>query len=84
MSIRVFGAIRAPGSQVREQPADQPRRPGTLGTSVLVGAFRSGPLDEAVRCATFGEFSRIFGGLTRESQAPLAAQHWFDQSRGAG
>jgi len=84
MSIRVFGAIRAPGSQVREQPADQPRRPGTLGTSVLVGAFRSGPLDEAVRCATFGEFNRIFGGITRESQAPLAAQHWFDQSRGAG
>jgi hypothetical protein len=84
MSIRVFGAIRAPGSQVREMPADQPRRPGTLGTSVLVGAFRSGPLDEVVRCASLAEFSRIFGGITRESQAPLAAQHWFSMSQGAG
>jgi len=84
MSIRVFGAIRAPGAQLREQPADKPAILGGLGTTVLVGAFRSGPLDEVVKVGSAGEFTRIFGGITRDSQAPLAAQHWFAKAAGAG
>lgn len=81
---RVFGAIKGAGVQVREIGAPAPIEPGALGTTAIVGVFRSGPLGRAILLSGVSEYRRIFGGLTRDSHAPLNAEHFCRMSQGAG
>lgn len=85
MNVRTFGAIRGAGTQVREVQPDQPIQQGPFGTSLLVGIFRSGPVGEVVELeGGRSQFTRIFGGLTPDSDAPLAATQFYDLARGGG
>lgn len=84
MITRVFGAVAGPGVQVREIQPGRPILDGPLGSTVLVGMFRSGPVDEVVECEGFDHYRRVFGGISQSSEAPLAAEDFFGAARGAG
>lgn len=84
MITRVFGAVAGPGVQVREVQPGRPILDGPLGSTVLVGMFKSGPIDEVVECEGLDHYRRVFGGLTQSSEAPLAAEDFYEAARGAG
>ncbi|MEM9219964.1 MAG: phage tail sheath C-terminal domain-containing protein [Cyanobacteria bacterium P01_F01_bin.150] len=50
-----------------------------VSTSVLaiVGYFSRGPMDQAVRVLSMGDFEREFGGLNRKSEASYAIYQFF-------
>lgn len=81
---RVFGAIKGAGTQVRERVGAQAETPSAFGQVAVTGAFRSGPVGVAKTVASLAEYRRIFGGLTQDSQAPLAVEDYFRFGRGAG
>lgn len=84
-AMRVFGSKKGAGVQVREAQATKPIQSGPLGTTVIVGAFRSGPTDQVVEMVSGEDFyRRVCGGLTQDSEAPLAAEHFYEQGQGAG
>lgn len=85
MTTRIFGAIRGAGVQVREVQPAKPIQEGPIGSTVLVGMFRSGPVGEVVDVASgLPMFRRVFGGITMDSEAPLAAEHFYNLSGGHG
>jgi len=84
-TTRIFGALKGPGTQVRETSAPKPIQEGPLGTTVLVGAFRSGPVGEVVEHdGGLEHYRRVRGGLSQDSEAPLCAEHFYEVGRGAG
>lgn len=85
MTTRIFGALKGAGTQVRETTAPKPIQEGPLGSTVMVGIFRSGPVGELVTHAGGLPFyRRVCGGLSQDSEAPLAAEHFYELGRGAG
>jgi len=56
-----------------------PPIPPGLATSVaaFVGTSRRGPIDQAVRLRSFGDFQRRFGGLSPDSEMTYAVRHFF-------
>lgn len=83
MAERTFGAVKGAGVQVREVGAAQPISQGPFGTTAIVGPFRSGPADKAIRCEGQPDYERIFGRPLRSSFAALAAAHFWTLSQGA-
>lgn len=85
MGVRSFGAQVGAGPRVVERQPAKPINPGVLGFTLFVGAFRSGPVGE-VKILDFGEAQAgsIYGGLTRDSQAPLALADFYRTGEGAG
>lgn len=83
-TTRTFGAIHGAGSQVREGQAPAPIQEGPLGYTVMMGAFRSGPVGTYVQTGGKDDQERIYGGLTQDSDAPLAAKHFWATGIGAG
>ena len=67
-----------PGVYIEEVPSGVRTITG-VATSVaaFVGYFSRGPLDEAVRLFSFGDFERAFGGLRADSEASYALQQFF-------
>jgi phage tail sheath protein FI len=68
----------SPGVYVEEIPSGVRTITG-VATSItaFVGSFPRGPLDEAVRIFSFGDFEREFGGLATSSEASYAIQQYF-------
>jgi hypothetical protein len=85
MTVRTFGAVKGAGPAVRENQGLQPLEDGPLGSSLIVGVFRSGPPNTLVPL-TDGEpmARRIFGGLTSASMAPLVMGDFYGLGRGSG
>lgn len=85
MSVRIFGAVSGAGTQVREVQPAPPIQEGPLGSTGMVGIFRSGPVGTVI-ALTGGlpHYRRIFGGLTQDSEAPLCAEHFYDVGKGTG
>ena len=71
-------ALPYPGVQIQEIPAGV--RP-IVGVSTSVTAFLGralrGPVDIAVRCFSFEDFARKFGGLWADSPMTYAVYHYF-------
>ncbi len=67
-----------PGVYVEEIPSGV-RTISGVATSVtaFVGFFPRGPRNEAVRLFNFGDFERVFGGLSADSEASYAIQQFF-------
>ncbi len=67
-----------PGVYVQEIPSGV-RTISGVATSIaaFVGYFRKGPMNEAVRVLSFGDFERTFGGLDVESETSYAIQQFF-------
>ncbi len=83
-TTRTFGAIHGAGSQVREGQAPAPIQEGPLGYTVMMGAYRSGPVGVYVETGGKDDQLRIYGGLTQDSDAPLAVKHFWAVGVGAG
>lgn len=85
MGLRQFGVVNGAGTRVKETTPSKPISLGVLGFTAIVGAFRTGPIGEVKRLP-FGEpqYRSIYGGLTRDSQAPLAAEHFYRAGEGNG
>lgn len=85
MTTRIFGARKGAGTQVRETSAAKPILEGPLGSTIMVGIFKSGPIGEVVPVTGgLGHYLRVFGGLTQDSEAPLCAEHFYEAGGGAG
>lgn len=82
---RIFGAQKGAGTQAREARAAKPIQEGPIGSVIVVGAYRSGPIGKVMR-HTGGRpmYARICGGLTQDSEAPLACEHFHEAGAGAG
>ena len=67
-----------PGVYIEEVPSGVRTLTG-VATSIgaFIGFFSRGPLDEAVRVLSFGDFERSFGGLRADSEASYAIDQFF-------
>ncbi len=67
-----------PGVYVEELPSGVRTLTG-VATSIaaFLGYFSRGPMDEAVRVFSFGDFEREFGGLRADSEAGYAIRQFF-------
>lgn len=67
-----------PGVYIREIPSgSRPISGVATSNTAVVGVFQRGPVNEARRVTSFGEFERIFGGLMAESEASYAVRSYF-------
>ncbi|MEM6453792.1 MAG: phage tail sheath subtilisin-like domain-containing protein [Acidobacteriota bacterium] len=67
-----------PGVYIQEVPSGVRTLTG-VATSIgaFVGYFSRGPMNEAVRVLSYGDFERIFGGLRADSEAAYAIDQFF-------
>lgn len=85
MTVHTFGVLNGAGIRVVSKQPGRPINPGILGFTILAGIFRQGPVGVLHRnTAGEAEYSRIYGGLTRDSQAPICASHFYRSGEGAG
>lgn len=84
MTMRVFGAIKGAGTQVRERAGAQAEAPSPFGQVAVTAVFKSGPVGTVKSPASLAEYRRIYGGLTQDSQGPLAVEDYHLFARGAG
>lgn len=70
--------LRYPGVYVQETPSGVRTITG-VGTSVtaFAGTAIRGPIKQAVRILSFGEFEREFGGLAEDSEMSYAVRQFF-------
>ena len=67
-----------PGVFIREIPSGNRSIAGVAtSNTAFVGTFGRGPVDEATRVTSFGEFERIFGGLHASSETSYAVRSYF-------
>lgn len=91
---RVFGPIRGAGTQLNEDVGQETLEQGRLGSTLLVGVFERGAEGDISILPGSRALSRKMGGLIDPAEHdtpvftdlwnPLAAQHFWDRSRGAG
>lgn len=94
MADRIFGPIRGAGTQVREKEAERNIVPGVLGSTVFMGVFERGKEDDITIIPSKRALLRKMGGLLDSAdfsaasyaslEAPLAAEHYWQHSDGAG
>lgn len=67
-----------PGVYIEEVPSGVHTINGvSTSDTAFIDFFARGPLDEAVRITSFGDFQRVFGGLDTRSEASYAIQQFF-------
>jgi hypothetical protein len=67
-----------PGVYIEEVPsAVRPIVGVSTAETTFVDVFSRGPVNEARRITSFGDFQRIFGGLDRRSEASYAIQQYY-------
>jgi phage tail sheath protein FI len=72
------GTYLYPGVYVEEIPSGvRPITGVATSDTAFVDFFARGPLDQAVRCNSFGDFERRFGGLDSRSEASYAIQQYY-------
>ncbi|MCC6444424.1 MAG: phage tail sheath family protein [Armatimonadetes bacterium] len=72
------GSYTYPGVYVEEIPSGVRTIAGvSTSDTAFIDFFAKGPVDEAVRIGSFGDFGRIFGGLDVRSEAGYAIQQYY-------
>src|SRR5262249_24625078 len=67
-----------PGVYIEEIPSGVHTITGvSTSDTAFIDFFRKGPLDEATRITSLGDFERVFGGLDTRSEASYAIQQFF-------
>ena len=67
-----------PGVYIEEIPSGVLTITGvSTSDTAFIDFFKRGPVDEAVRITSFGDFERVFGGLDTRSEASYAIQQFF-------
>jgi hypothetical protein len=94
MADRIFGPIRGAGVQVREREPERNIVPGQLGSVIFMDPFERGAEDDISICPSKRALLRKMGGLLDPAdfnamsfaslEGPLAANHFYDHSEGAG
>jgi phage tail sheath protein FI len=76
-------ALTYPGVYIEEIPSGVRTITG-VATSVtaFVGAARRGPVDRAVRIFNFGDYERVFGGLSPTSEMSYAVRQFYANGGG--
>lgn len=85
MSTQQIGA--GPGESGTAVRFLEPRasaQPSPFGSSLLVGPFQWGPVDEPKIHDGIGSYRALRGTPMREDPTPLCAEHWFQLAKGAG
>lgn len=68
----------APGVYIEEVPSGVRAIAGvSTADTAFVDFFARGPANRPVRCASWGDFERAFGGLDRRSEASYAIRQFF-------
>lgn len=71
-------AYTYPGVYVEEIPSGVRTISGvSTSDTAFIDFFRRGPLNEAVRITSFGDFERNFGGLDQRSEASYALRQYY-------
>ncbi|MGH2690314.1 MAG: phage tail sheath family protein, partial [Actinomycetota bacterium] len=75
--------LNYPGVYIEEIPSGVRTITG-VATSItaFIGRAPQGPVDEAVRVQSFGEYTQIFGGLSSISPMGYAVSHFFQNGGG--
>jgi phage tail sheath protein FI len=72
------GTYTYPGVYIEEIPSGVRTIVGvSISDTAFVDFFPRGPLDEAVRITSFGDFERVFGGVHPWSEASYAIQQFY-------
>ncbi len=72
------GTYTYPGLYIEEIPSGVRTITGvSTSDTAFVDFFARGPVDEAVRITSFGDFERTFGGLDTRSEASYAIQQFY-------
>ena len=72
------GTYTYPGVYIEEIPSGVRTITGvSTSDTAFVDFFGKGPVDQAVRITSFGDFERVFGGLDGRSEASYAIQQFF-------
>lgn len=72
------GTYTYPGVYVEEIPSGVRSIVGvSTSDTAFVDFFRRGPMNQAVRVTSLGDFERVFGGLDTRSEASYAIQQFF-------
>ncbi len=67
-----------PGVYVREIPSGVRSISGVAtSNTAFVGVFERGPVGDATRITSFGEFERVFGGVFAASESSYAVRQYF-------
>lgn len=88
-TVKSFGVVNAPGTQVIEKPGAAVLQPSALGGSVFMGPFTRGMVSTFAspklnRCPTKRTFDRKMGGRLAGYVTPDAVQDFFEYGSGAG
>jgi hypothetical protein len=83
MVEKVFGAINAPGSQVRIRDSISSPTAASFGWTAYTGLTQRGPVGKATVCFA-NDYRTIFGNLIDDGQLPLGLEHHFKYSGGNG
>lgn len=84
MAQRVFGPIRAAGTQITELEGEKPIEPSALGWAGYGAILEKGPVGELIEASTPDIARRRVGGYIADSLAPDAIFHFFARAAGAG
>jgi hypothetical protein len=84
MTVRRFGPTRGAGTRIEEQEGDKTITPGALGFAGYAGLFEKGPVGEMKIVTSKPEFTKWFGGIIDDGQAPEASLDYFSVANGAG
>ena len=72
------GSFTYPGIYIKEIPSEVHTIAGVpTSTTAFIDYFPRGPLNQAVRITSFGDFTRRYGGLDPRSEASYAIQQYF-------
>ena len=72
------GTYTFPGVYIEEIPSGVHTITGvSTSDTAFVDFFARGPVDTAVRCTSFADFERQFGGLDSRSEASYAIQQYY-------
>lgn len=72
------------GVTVQSTTPSPPAVPAPLGTALIVGGFRWGPVNEVVQHSGSTHYGVVRDRAMRASSAPLNCEHFYTEARGAG
>jgi len=84
MAQRVFGPIRAAGTQITELEGEKPIEPGALGWVGYAGLLEKGPTDELIMLSSPDIAKRRVGSYIADGTCPDSILDYFSLAAGAG
>ena len=84
MAQKVYGPIRAAGTQITELEGDKQIEPSALGWAGYAGILGKGPVGELIKASNPDTARRRIGSYIADSLVPDCMEHYFARAAGAG